>query len=250
MSVYATYHGNITDTGGEDCDFRGFVWDTTSRGDPGDVAPGASAYASNWTEGDSYGTGAFNHQETGLAEGDTFYVRACAHNSGGWSYGGEVSFNTPTAYNRSASVIVGIVSSASKTYGVVKTASVIIGALASATRATAIARASSVIVGIVSTASRTLSIIRRASTLIGIAPSASKTYSMVRTAIVYIGVSASASRGFGKVITSSVIVGVVASASRRIAIIRQAATVIGNAVSASRLVAYTRKASKEYLRWD
>ncbi len=96
MSVHATYHGTITDTGGEDCDFRGFVWDTASHGDPGNVAPGASGYAlGNWTEGNSYGVDSFSHLVEGLPEGDTLYVRACAHNSAGWSYGGEVSFDTP-----------------------------------------------------------------------------------------------------------------------------------------------------------
>lgn len=106
MSAHGTYHGNITATGGENCDYRGFVWDTSSHGDPGNVAPASSGYASNWTESGSFDTGAFSHQVTGLAENVPFYVRACAHNSAGWSYGGEVSFTTPQ-YHYAAATLAG-----------------------------------------------------------------------------------------------------------------------------------------------
>lgn len=97
----ATLNGNITDTGGENCDYRGFVWDTASHGDPGNTAPASSAYASYWTESGSYGTGAFSHGISGLPSGQTYYFRACAHNSAGWSYGGEVNFTTvgESSYN-------------------------------------------------------------------------------------------------------------------------------------------------------
>ncbi len=93
----AILNGNITDIGNENCDYRGFVWDTSSHGDPGNTVPSASAYANYWTEAGSFGTGAFSHGINGLSEGQTYYCRACAHNSAGWSYGGEVSFTTKGA---------------------------------------------------------------------------------------------------------------------------------------------------------
>ncbi|GAI74806.1 unnamed protein product, partial [marine sediment metagenome] len=97
----ATSHGTITDTGGENCDFRGFVWDTASHGDPGNTTPASTAYGSNWTESGSFGAVAFSHGISGLPSGQIYYIRACAHNSAGWSYGGEVNFTTvgESSYN-------------------------------------------------------------------------------------------------------------------------------------------------------
>ena len=94
----ATGNGNITDNGGEDCDYRGIAWDTVSRGDPGGLSPAASAYANYNTQGPgSYGTGAFTRSLTGLPTGDTIYGRAYAHNSAGWNWGSQVSFLTKPA---------------------------------------------------------------------------------------------------------------------------------------------------------
>ncbi|MBA7666524.1 hypothetical protein ES703_74605 [subsurface metagenome] len=86
MTFHATLNGTITDIGGENCDERGFDWDIDS-GEP---------YANSWTETDSYGTGEFSHQVTGLPEDQTIYFRAKAHNSAGWGHGGEQSFSAPT----------------------------------------------------------------------------------------------------------------------------------------------------------
>lgn len=90
----ATGNGNITDTGGENADERGVVWDIATQGAPGDVAPGASGYASENHENGDYGTGAYALAITGLAQGTPYYVRAYAHNSEGYAYGDEVSFTT------------------------------------------------------------------------------------------------------------------------------------------------------------
>ena len=87
-------HGEITVTGGENADERGFVWDLATQGAPGNVAPAASGYANNWTEAGDFGVGVFDHTFTGLPPNDTIYWRACAHNSGGWSYSAERNFNT------------------------------------------------------------------------------------------------------------------------------------------------------------
>ncbi|KKM88166.1 hypothetical protein LCGC14_1261500 [marine sediment metagenome] len=94
----ATGNGNITNTGGENCDYRGIAWDTVSRGDPGGLSPAASAYANYNSQGPgSYGTGAFTRSITGLPTGDTIYARAYAHNSAGWNWGAQVSFLTKPA---------------------------------------------------------------------------------------------------------------------------------------------------------
>jgi len=93
----ATGNGNITNTGGENCDIRGIVWDLASQGAPGNVAPGASGYANDVAETDGFGTGAFTRSLTGLPTGDTIYARAYAHNSEGYAYGDEVSFLTKPA---------------------------------------------------------------------------------------------------------------------------------------------------------
>jgi hypothetical protein len=79
-----TLNGNITATGGENADTRGFEWDTDS-GPP---------YSSNWTEAGSFGTGTFNHGISGLTKGEVYYYRAMAKNSAGWSYGAEKTFLT------------------------------------------------------------------------------------------------------------------------------------------------------------
>jgi len=87
----ATGNGNITDTGGENCDERGFDYDIDS-GEP---------YAYSATDTGDFGTGTFTKALTSLNAGTTYYIRAKAHNSGGWGYGGEEIFYTkpedPTA---------------------------------------------------------------------------------------------------------------------------------------------------------
>lgn len=93
----ATGNGNITNTGGENCDIRGIVWDLASQGAPGNVAPGASGYANDVAESNGFGTGAFTRSLTGLPTGDTIYCRAYAHNSAGYAYGAEVNFLTKPA---------------------------------------------------------------------------------------------------------------------------------------------------------
>jgi len=102
----ATLNGNITSTGNATCDQRGFVWDTSSHGDPGNTAPVASGYANNWTEAGLFGTGTFSQGESGLNKGDVYYYRACSHNSVGWSYGSEETFLTkpdaPTGFTATA----------------------------------------------------------------------------------------------------------------------------------------------------
>lgn len=83
----ATLNGDITDTGGEDCDERGFEWGT-SLGGP---------YPNTWTESGSFGTGVFNNTITGLDSETTYYFRVKVYNSAGWGYGEEKSFTTASS---------------------------------------------------------------------------------------------------------------------------------------------------------
>lgn len=90
----AVGNGTITATGGVSNDKQGFVYDTLSHSTPGNVAPSSSGYASSAETVGSFSTGAFTKSITGLTGGITYYARAYAHNSAGYSYGNEVSFTT------------------------------------------------------------------------------------------------------------------------------------------------------------
>lgn len=91
----ATGNGNITVTGGANSTTRGVVYDTITHALPGNVAPGSSGYASSVIESGSFGTGAFTESITGLSLGTKYFVRAFSQNSTGYSYGAEVTFQTP-----------------------------------------------------------------------------------------------------------------------------------------------------------
>lgn len=117
MTAKATLHGNITDTGGENCDERGFDYDYDS----------GAPYASSWTETNSYGTSAFSHEITGLTEGVTVYFRAKAHNSAGWGYGGEKSFVTPKAWSKALSENLGLLDTYDRTWAIYRVYPEILG---------------------------------------------------------------------------------------------------------------------------
>lgn len=90
----AQANGNITDDDGATPDERGFVYGTTSKSDPGNTAPASSGYDSYENETGTYSTGTFNLTLSSLSANQTYYVRAYAHNSGGYAYGDEVTFKT------------------------------------------------------------------------------------------------------------------------------------------------------------
>jgi hypothetical protein len=94
----ATGNGTISATGGVNADARGIVYSTSSQGLPGNVAPASSGYSGlvNETSG-SFGTGVFTEALASLTPNTTYFVRAYAHNSAGYAYGGEVSFATLSA---------------------------------------------------------------------------------------------------------------------------------------------------------
>lgn len=90
----ATGNGNIVAVNDTDATKRGFVYDTSSYGDPGDTAPGDSDYANYVEDTGTFGTGAFTKTITNLTEHLTYYVRAYAHNDNNfYGYGDEVSFD-------------------------------------------------------------------------------------------------------------------------------------------------------------
>ena len=97
----ATLNGTVTDDNGETIDYYGFVWDTSDKGDPGDIDP--STPAGTWTNGwksgvGDYGENPFDYGATGLATGTTIYFRAAAHgDASGWFYGSAISFLTKPA---------------------------------------------------------------------------------------------------------------------------------------------------------
>lgn len=106
--VTATGNGNITSLGSATPDHRGVVYSTSTQSLPGNVAPGSSGYSGNVDATGSFSTGAFTSSMTGLSPSTTYFVRAYAHNSVGYSYGAEVSFTTlsglPTVTTQAATV--------------------------------------------------------------------------------------------------------------------------------------------------
>jgi len=90
-NITANLSGTITDISSPSV-IAGFVWDVVSRGNPGDVAPAGSAYASSWTGTGTYGIGEFNHTTAPLLPLTQYYYRAAAWSCTSWAYGQEVSF--------------------------------------------------------------------------------------------------------------------------------------------------------------
>jgi len=94
----ATLNGQVDAINDTEITERGFVWDTSSHGDPGDTAPSGSDYANYWTEAGSWGTGSFSHGVTSLATATLHYFRAAAENDVPlWAYGSELTFLTKPA---------------------------------------------------------------------------------------------------------------------------------------------------------
>ena len=91
----ATLNGTVTAVNASHIIQRGFVYDTVSHGDPGDVHPVHSGYSNNTTETGSFGTGAFSLDIEGLTSGTTYYYRAYAMNYAGYrAYGPQLLFDT------------------------------------------------------------------------------------------------------------------------------------------------------------
>ena len=93
-SSSATLNGNITATGGQNADLRGFEWGTTSGSYPNGCTD-AGVNCEGTSGSYAYGVGVFSKAVTGLSPSTTYYFRAKARNSAGWGRGSEMSFTTP-----------------------------------------------------------------------------------------------------------------------------------------------------------
>ena len=82
-TVSATLNGTVTTINGANIAERGFVYDTVTRAAPGDVAPGASGYASYVSDLDAFGLGAYTKALTGLTQVTSYFLRAFAKNDTG-----------------------------------------------------------------------------------------------------------------------------------------------------------------------
>ncbi len=131
-------------------------------------------------------------------------------------------------YDRSASVVIGVNVSASRTIAVARTASVIIANLVSASAGRNTSEAASVIVGVLVSAIRPLhGHLRQASVSIGVVASAVRAVTKTRTALVKIGVKTTASKALASIRAASVIIGVVTTATISYGPLRTAAVAIG-----------------------
>lgn len=76
---------------------RGFVYSTTSFPKyPGDVSPGSTNYVNFVEESGTFSTGAYSLNVAGLTNGGTYYFRAYAQTTNGYSYSGkEIRFQVP-----------------------------------------------------------------------------------------------------------------------------------------------------------
>ncbi|MBI9089419.1 MAG: hypothetical protein JEZ12_09385 [Desulfobacterium sp.] len=96
----ATGNGNITDLGSPNPTEHGVCWSTTANPTTGD---------SKTTEGAVGSTGAFTSSMTGLSAGTLYHVRAYATNTGGTSYGADITFTTdpvaPTVTTQAATSV-------------------------------------------------------------------------------------------------------------------------------------------------
>jgi|GEM_PF-2117790 len=78
----ATIVGNISSTGGENTDQRGFDWGT------------ASSYGATTTDTSTFTTGDFSAGISSLSCNTAYHFRAYAHNSAGYAYGSDSTFTT------------------------------------------------------------------------------------------------------------------------------------------------------------
>lgn len=92
----ATAEGNVASDNGTNITLRGFVFDTVTHADPGNVAPGSSGYANNVSDAGTWGSGEYSKALGTLSADTLYYVRAFAQNTTGYAYSAEMTFITPT----------------------------------------------------------------------------------------------------------------------------------------------------------
>jgi hypothetical protein len=98
LNHQAEFNGAINNTGiiENNCTNYGFVYDTVSHFDPGNVTVANSTYANSWSIGaGNYGVQSFSYNITGLQEGTTYYYRSYTQNALGYDYSStQQSFTT------------------------------------------------------------------------------------------------------------------------------------------------------------
>ena len=149
---------------------------------------------------------------------------------------------------RTSPVIVGVVTTATKTVAFLRSPSVLTGVLVAATREVAFARSSDVLVGIVAAVTRAVTFIRSSTVSIGNLVSATIDYAghikqYFVGAAVAIGVVTVATREFVISRTSAVLVGVRIVVSKAWGRAITSAVLVGVKVTATRLVAFVRSPS-------
>lgn len=140
--------------------------------------------------------------------------------------------------SRQSSTIIGALVSASRVYGRIRAAITSIGSLVSATRGLLTAtRASSVISGILVSATRGLgTFTRTTSTIVGVVASATRVIAMTRASSTIVGIVATASRVFGRIRIAAVSVGNLVTATRgTLTATRASSTIVGTLVTATRI---------------
>lgn len=93
-SIKATLQGDIVGVGGASVTKRGFVYGPVSKSNPGNTAPSATQYESYTEETGTYSADTFSIQVSDLVPAKTYYFRAFAYNSNGYTYGNQVEFTT------------------------------------------------------------------------------------------------------------------------------------------------------------
>lgn len=92
QATTATISGQLTWNQGPLIKRRGFVWDTVSHGDPGNIPAAQAPYSHKWTQTGDYGSGTYSH-EIDIPPATVIYYRACARNHVEiWAYGQEHNF--------------------------------------------------------------------------------------------------------------------------------------------------------------
>jgi len=227
-----TLNGNITATGGENADERGFDWDYDT-GVP---------YAYEETDLGDFGVGAFEEALSGLTEGNTVYFRGKANNSAGWGYGGEESFVVRKAIEKSASGAVGLVGATGRALVAERLGSGAIEAVGVLSRSFIGVRSGAGSLGVAATGELLRAFFRLASGTIGMIGTTARGLVITRSASSAIGITGNSARSWVGVRAAAGSLGVAAAGELFRAFFRLASAAMGLVGSTARAVVFTRSA--------